>query len=169
MTKSKLLEKFARLGPIRDIAPVPSGSPEVVSLSIGPDLSRAKVIEAVFALHRRGVPTLKAKRAVEAAVRRKKVVLDVPIVEDLHKLAMELNENGFSIAAMTDFAVDVKKLRERLGLTQEQFALRFGLELDAVRNWEYGRREPDRAAKSYLTVIDRDPEHVQEALCIPVP
>jgi putative transcriptional regulator len=53
-------------------------------------------------------------------------------------------------------------------LTQEQFTLRFGLELDAVRNWEYGRREPDVAAKSYLTVIERDPEAVQEALAVPV-
>jgi len=168
MTKSKLMEKFARLGPIRDIDRVLSGSPEVVSLSIGPDLSKAKAIEAVFALSRRGVPTLRAKRAVEAALQRKKVVLDVPNVEDLQKLAMELTESGFSIAAMTEFAVDVKKLRDRLGLTQEQFSLRFGLELDAVRNWENGRREPDRAAKSYLTVIDRDPDHVQEALCAPV-
>jgi DNA-binding transcriptional regulator YiaG len=137
-------------------------------LSIGQDLSRVETIEAVFALHRRGVPTLKAKRAVEAALERKKVVLDVPAVEDLRKLAAELNESGFSVAVMTDFSVDVRKLRERLGLTQEQFALRFGLELDAVRNWEYGRREPDRAAKSYLTVIDKDPERVQEALCVPV-
>ncbi len=61
-------------------------------------------------------------------------------------------------------SVDVRGLRERLGLTQEHFAPRFCLELDAVRNWEYGRREPDAAAKSYLTVIERDPEAVQEAL-----
>ena len=69
---------------------------------------------------------------------------------------------------MTPLAVDVRKLRERLSLTQEQFALRFGLELDAVRNWEYGRREPDAAAKSYLTVIDKAPEAVQEALAVAV-
>jgi len=37
-----------------------------------------------------------------------------------------------------------------------------------VRNWEYGRREPDRAAKSYLAVIDRDPERVREALATPI-
>ena len=65
-------------------------------------------------------------------------------------------------------AVDIRKLRDRLGLTQEQFALRFGLELDAVRNWEYGRRAPDAAAKAYLTVIDSDPEAVRKALAVPV-
>jgi putative transcriptional regulator len=65
-------------------------------------------------------------------------------------------------------AVDVRKLRERLGLTQEQFSLRFGLELDAVRNWEYGRRQLDKAARSYLAVIERDPEMVPDALAVPV-
>jgi len=72
------------------------------------------------------------------------------------------------MSLVTPRAVDVRKLRERLGLTQEQFSLRFGLELDAVRNWEYGRREPDAAARSYLAVIDKDPEAVQEALAVPV-
>jgi putative transcriptional regulator len=53
-------------------------------------------------------------------------------------------------------------------LTQEQFARRFGLELDAVRNWEYGRREPDAAARSYLTVIEKAPDAVQQALAVPI-
>jgi len=84
------------------------------------------------------VPPLKAKRAVEAALEKKSVALVVPLVEDLSKLAAELRECGFAISSLTEKPVDVKGLRERLGLTQEEFALRFGLELDAVRNWEYG-------------------------------
>jgi len=114
----------------------------------------------VIALRRRGAPTLKAKRAVEAAMERKANVLDVPTVESLHALAEDLRRFGFGMSLVTPLTVDVRKLRERLGLTQEQFSLRFGLELDAVRNWEYGRREPDAAAKSYLSVIERDPEAV---------
>jgi DNA-binding transcriptional regulator YiaG len=137
-------------------------------LTLDGDLSRANAIKAVFALHRRGVPTLKAKRAVEAAIRREKVVLDVPAVENLKRLAAELEDSGFSVSAMTRHSIDLKRLRERLGLTQEQFALRYGLELDAVRNWEYGRREPDTAARSYLTVIEREPERIQEALMVPI-
>jgi putative transcriptional regulator len=90
-------------------------------------------------------------------------------VEDVHILAEELRRSGFEISVVTHQSVDVKKLRERLSLTQEQFALRFGLELDAVQNWEHGRREPDAAARSYLTVIQRAPETVQEALASPVP
>jgi len=112
---------------------------------------------------------LKAKRAVEAALANKSVVLVAPMVEDLSRLAAELRECGFAISALTEKPVDVKRLRERLGMTQEEFALRFGLDIDAVRNWEYGRREPDRAAKSYLTVIDREPELAQAALATPIP
>jgi DNA-binding transcriptional regulator YiaG len=168
MTRSSLKAEFTRLGPTKDIDIVPTGSSEVVVLSLGPDLRRSKVIEAVFALHKRGVPTLKAKRAVEAALERKKTVLDVPLVEDVAALASELKASGFAISLVTNKAVDVKRLRERLRLTQEQFALRFGLDIDAVRNWEYGRRDPDRAARSYLTVIDRDPDLVQDALAVPV-
>ncbi len=168
MTISKLKARFARLGPIRDIDRVPSGSPEVVVLSLSSDLSRAKTIQAVFALRKRGVPTLKAKRAVEAVIEGKNAVLDAPLVEDAQILAAELRDAGFALATIPKRPVDVKRLRERLGLTQEQFALRYGLELAALRNWEHGRREPDAAARSYLAVIERDPQRAQEALAVPV-
>jgi DNA-binding transcriptional regulator YiaG len=92
----------------------------------------------------------------------------VPIVEDLKRLAAELKDSGFDVSVVAGHAVNVKRLRERLDLTQEQFALRYGLDVDAVRNWEHGRRAPDRAARSYLAVIDREPERVQEALAVPV-
>ena len=95
-------------------------------------------------------------------------VLEVPTVESPHALGRDLRRFGFRMSLVAPVSVGVRGLRERLGLTQEHFALRFGLELDAVRNWEYGRREPDAAAKSYLTVIERDPEAMQEALAVPV-
>ena len=168
MTKSSLRERFERLGRIQGIDPVRSGSSAIVSLRPIGRLDQTKSVEAVIALRRRGVPTLKAKRAVEAAIEGRANVLDVPTVESRHGLAEDLRRFGFAMSLITPVTVDVRKLRERLGLTQEQFSLRFGLELDAVRNWEYGRREPDRAAKSYLTVIEKDPEAVQEALAVPV-
>lgn len=168
MTKSELRAKFARLGPILEDDRVSSGTQEVVSLSLGRDLSAAKAVSAVLALRRRHVPTLKAKRAVEAAIGRRPVVLVAPVVENLRRLAEELKECGFLMSVLTTKTVDVKRIRERLGMTQEQFALSYGLDVDAVRNWEYGRREPDQAAKSYLTVIDREPELAREALAVSV-
>ena len=168
MTKSSLRERFERLARVQGIDPVRSGSSAIVSLRLIGKLNQTKTIEAVIALQRRGVPTLKAKRAVEAAIEGKANVLDVPTVESRHALAEDLRRFRFDMSLIAPVAVDVRKLRERLGLTQEQFSLRFGLELDAVRNWEYGRREPDSAAKSYLMVIEKDPVAVQKALAVQV-
>ena len=60
--------------------------------------------------------------------------------------------------------VDVAAIRRRLGLSQAEFASRFGFKLDAVQNWEQGRRRPDGAARAFLRVIEREPEAVQRAL-----
>lgn len=60
--------------------------------------------------------------------------------------------------------IDVAAIRERLGLSQSQFAARYGFKLAAVQNWEQGRRRPDGAARAFLKVIEREPEAVQRAL-----
>lgn len=60
--------------------------------------------------------------------------------------------------------VDVKTIRERLGLSQEEFALRFGFSIGAIRHWEQGRRHPEGPARAYLKVIDRNPVAVEQAL-----
>jgi len=61
-------------------------------------------------------------------------------------------------------AIDVTAIRTRLGLSQAEFAARFGFKLDAVQNWEQGRRRPDGAARAFLRVIEREPDAVQRAL-----
>jgi putative transcriptional regulator len=66
--------------------------------------------------------------------------------------------------AVPIYPVDLKKLRRRLGLTQESFAARFGFSLGTLRNWERGRRRPDGPAQILLQVIDREPEAVERAL-----
>jgi len=60
--------------------------------------------------------------------------------------------------------VDVAAIRRRLGFSQAEFASRFGFKLDAVQNWEQGRRRPDGAARAFLRVIEREPDAVQRAL-----
>lgn len=61
-------------------------------------------------------------------------------------------------------AVNVRAVRKKLGLTQEGFARRFGFGLATVRDWEQGRYQPDQTARSYITVIEREPAVVQRAL-----
>lgn len=60
--------------------------------------------------------------------------------------------------------IDVKALRKRLGLTQSEFAARFGFNVSRLRDWEQGRSNPDSAARAYLVVIEREPEAVSRAL-----
>jgi putative transcriptional regulator len=59
--------------------------------------------------------------------------------------------------------VDVKAVRTRLRLTQEEFAIMYNLTIARVRDWEQGRSVPDSAARAYLTVIEREPEAVKRA------
>jgi DNA-binding XRE family transcriptional regulator len=156
-------EEFARRAPTRAIDLVPSGSTEVVAIERG-EWSKIKSISAILALRRRGLTLLKAKRSIETATEEGRVVVGVPVVESVDVLADELGAAGFIPTFLTPKAPDVRELRERLGLSVEQFALQYGLKMDAVQNWEDGRREPDMAAKSYLTAIDRDPERVAKTL-----
>lgn len=55
-------------------------------------------------------------------------------------------------------------IRERLGLTQREFARQFEIALGTLRDWEQGARRPDSAAQAYLRVIEKNPEAVREAL-----
>jgi putative transcriptional regulator len=61
-------------------------------------------------------------------------------------------------------AVDVSSLRERLNLTQEQFAARFGFSVATLRHWERGDRSPSGASLVFLNVIERNPGAVLNAL-----
>jgi len=61
-------------------------------------------------------------------------------------------------------APNVRAVRQSLKLTQEEFAARFGLPLETVRDWEQGAHRPDRAAQVLLRVIAKNPEAVIRAL-----
>ncbi|WP_404383675.1 helix-turn-helix domain-containing protein [Caenispirillum salinarum] len=52
----------------------------------------------------------------------------------------------------------MRSLRNATGLSQDQFALAYGLEPATVRNWEQGGHAPDPAARNYLPTITGDPE-----------
>ncbi len=60
--------------------------------------------------------------------------------------------------------IDVRKIRRQLGLSQDEFAARFGLSVATVREWEQDRRKPEGAARVLLTVIEKDPNAVTQAL-----
>ncbi len=60
--------------------------------------------------------------------------------------------------------VNVRAIRERLKLSQPEFARRYALPLASLRKWEQGTRKPDAASRAYLTMIERNPKAVEETL-----
>lgn len=61
-------------------------------------------------------------------------------------------------------AIDVKAVRAKVGMTQEQFAARFGFSTATLRHWERGDRSPRGPALVLLNVIERNPQAVIDAL-----
>jgi DNA-binding transcriptional regulator YiaG len=157
-----LRERLERLGPVRDIDRVDSGSAEDYALSAERGTEAIDVVSAAMSLARRGVSLLKAKRTIEAILAGEPGYIHLPAVDDAAALTAELAAAGVTASLRsTPKTVSVVAIRKSLDLTQEQFALRFGFELDTLRRWEAGRSAPDKAARSYLTLILKDPETIR--------
>jgi putative transcriptional regulator len=61
-------------------------------------------------------------------------------------------------------SVDLKAIRQRLRLSQEEFARQFGFSVGRIRDWEQGRSPIDAPSRILLRVIDKEPEAVRRAL-----
>lgn len=61
-------------------------------------------------------------------------------------------------------SLDIKRIREKYELTQEQFAAMLGISVRTLRNWEQGRRVPEGPAMVLLRVADRHPQAVLDAV-----
>ena len=66
----------------------------------------------------------------------------------------ELNE-------VADFT---RRVRKRLGLSQEEFSRRIDVPVETIRNWEHGKKFPTGAAKALLKILDKYPETAISAL-----
>lgn len=60
--------------------------------------------------------------------------------------------------------VDVKALRQRLGLTRSEFSKNYGLSKSTVENWEREHRMPDQPARILLQLIATAPDFVARTL-----
>ena len=60
--------------------------------------------------------------------------------------------------AMQDMARYVRRIRQRLGLSQTELARSMDVSRETIRNWEQGKRWPTGAARALLRVLDRAPE-----------
>ena len=60
--------------------------------------------------------------------------------------------------------IDIKAIRQNIGLTQEKFAMMVGVSPRTLQNWEQGHRKPEGPALALLTIFNNDPKHAFEAL-----
>lgn len=60
--------------------------------------------------------------------------------------------------------INVKKLRQRVGMTQIEFASVFGIGLGTLRHWERGDRTPRGAALVLLNLVSKDPQTILKVL-----
>jgi putative transcriptional regulator len=86
------------------------------------------------------------------------------ITRGLNEAIAHAKGERVAIKTYTPEAVDVSALRQNMGMTQEQFAARFGFSVATLRHWERGDRSPHGASLVLLNVIKRAPDAVQAAL-----
>ena len=60
--------------------------------------------------------------------------------------------------------LDVKAIRTKIELSQEDFATAYGFTATQIKDWEQGRSRPLGGLRAYLMMIDFDPAGVRELL-----
>lgn len=79
--------------------------------------------------------------------------------------AIEFSEGKVNKAVVHEFGpVDVKDIRAKLGMSQNEFASAFGISVSTLRHWERGDRTPHGPALVLLNVVAKEPGAVLRAL-----
>ena len=88
---------------------------------------------------------------------------EIDYIAKAEKQQLELDKRTYRKRVVVNVPLpDVKKIREKLGLSQASFARRFNLRERTVQQWEQGRTIPDRPARILLRVIEKSPEIVAD-------
>jgi len=62
--------------------------------------------------------------------------------------------------------VEVKKLRVKIGVTQNAFAIAFGISFTTLQRWEKGEQSPRGPALILLNLLQKEPRTFCKALSI---
>ncbi len=91
--------------------------------------------------------------------------------ENFEKLVSSIKEAGQIMAGEKEpsrifeiDAPDIRAVREKLNVSQNEFALMIGVSVRTLQNWEQGRRKPEGPAKALLRIASRNPQAVIDAL-----
>jgi putative transcriptional regulator len=101
----------------------------------------------------------------KAAVQKRRTVGE-SIIQGLNEaIAWTRGEStGARVTLIHVPEVDVRKVRTKMGLSQAEFATKFGFPPATLRNWEQGRSRPDAPTRVLLAVIAKHPEAVEDVL-----
>lgn len=108
----------------------------------------------------------KAKKRSDRAAGKKNPTVGQRIIEGLEEaIAWSKGEDvPVRVSHVHIPDVDVSKVRRQMGLSQTQFAMKFGFPPATLRNWEQGRVRPDTPTRVLLAVIAKHPESVEDVL-----
>jgi len=59
---------------------------------------------------------------------------------------------------------EIKSVRDKLNVSQNEFAMMIGVSVRTLQNWEQGRRTPGGPAKALLRIASRNPQAVLDTL-----
>jgi putative transcriptional regulator len=96
-------------------------------------------------------------------VRRKADGRIVEVLADGTERALPAG-NGAADVPAPDAATYARNVRANTKLTQAEFALRIGVPIETVRNWEQGKRSPRGPARALLKLIEKAPDVAFEIL-----
>jgi putative transcriptional regulator len=85
------------------------------------------------------------------------------LIEDM-KLVLAHQRGKIELEQVWPKPIDVKAIRKRVKMSQAAFSRAYGISKRALQEWEQGGRQPDSAARAYLTVIAKEPSVVRRAL-----
>ena len=98
-----------------------------------------------------------AKKAV------KKSTLGAELIDDM-KLVLAHHRGEVELEQVWPRPIDVRAIRKQVKMSQLEFSRAYGISKRALQEWEQGGRQPDSAARAYLTVIAKEPLIVRRAL-----
>jgi putative transcriptional regulator len=79
--------------------------------------------------------------------------------------ALDFSKGKVGKAVIHKFsALDVKEVRAKVGMSQNEFASAFGISVSTLRHWERGDRSPHGPALVLLNVVAKEPQAVLNAL-----
>src|SRR5437762_6792684 len=99
----------------------------------------------------------------KATAKKKATTFGEDLIEGM-KLVLAHQHGKVELEQVWPKPIDVRAIRKRVKMSQSEFSRAYGISKRALQEWEQGGRQPDSAARAYLTVIAKEPAVVRRAL-----